>query len=94
MRNFQVVPESEDDETEISATAKPEREAAVQMLILLLGTLSKRTLVALDNCFTLITVGSAFWLWSSIPNPSILQIVELGIYALFVLAANVIVRRT
>lgn len=92
-QNFQVV-DSEDDETEVPVASKPEREAAVQMLLLLLGTLSKRTLVALDNCFTLITVGSAFWLWSSIPNPSVQQIVALGIYALFVLAANIIVRKT
>lgn len=73
--------------------AKPDNGAAVRMLTLALASLSQRALIAIADLFTLLTVGSAFWLWSSIPAPNVLQIVALSIYALFVLAANWIVRR-
>jgi hypothetical protein len=53
----------------------------------------QRALVALAACFTLLTVGSAFWLWYLTPEPTDRQIVSLTIYACFVLAINVIVRR-
>lgn len=65
----------------------------VGLLTLALQTLSKRALIAVESCFTLLTVGSAFWLWSTIPDPNTNQIVSLTLYAGFVLAANVIVRR-
>jgi len=63
------------------------------MLTLALKALSQRALVAIADLFTLLTVGSAFWLWSSIPAPNDRQIIALSIYACFVLAANYIVRR-
>lgn len=66
---------------------------AIQMMTMALGALSQRAIVALAACFTLLTVGSAFWLWYLTPEPSDRQIVSLTIYALFVLAINVIVRR-
>jgi hypothetical protein len=68
-------------------------DAGAAALMLGLQTLSKRTLIAIDNLFCLLTVFSAFWLWYKIPDPTSYQIVALGIYALFVLAANIIVRR-
>lgn len=71
----------------------PDNGAAVRMLTLALAALSQRALVAIADLFTLLTVGSAFWLWSSIPAPNDRQIIALSIYALFVLAANWIVRR-
>lgn len=68
--------------------------AAVRMLTIALGALAQRTLVALSSLFTLSTVASAWWLWWSIlPAPSDRQLIALGLYAVFVLSANVIVRR-
>ena len=72
---------------------KPDNGAAVRMLTLALAALSQRALIAIADLFTLLTVGSAFWLWSSIPAPNDRQIIALSIYACFVLAANWIVRR-
>ena len=65
----------------------------IAMLTLALKALSQRALVAIADLFTLLTVGSAFWLWASIPAPNDRQIIALSIYACFVLAANYIVRR-
>ena len=71
----------------------PDQGAAIIMLQIALKALSQRALVAIADLFTLLTVGSAFWLWHSIPAPDDRQIAALTIYALFVLAANWIVRR-
>ena len=62
-------------------------------LVLALTALSQRFIVALANLFTLLTVASAFVLWYVTPDPSVYQLVKLGLYALFVLGANWIVRR-
>ena len=51
-----------------------------------------RSLIAVDNLFTLITVCLAFYLWHSIPDPNGLQVAALALFGLFVLIANVIVR--
>lgn len=73
--------------------AQPDPNAvAIKLIQIGITTLSQRALVALMDCFTLITVASAFWLWSSIPQPNDRQIIALSIYAVFVLAANWIVR--
>jgi hypothetical protein len=63
-------------------------------MLLALTALSQRTVVALSRLFTLATVASAFWLWLLIlPHPDTLQLAGLGMYALFVLAANIIVAK-
>jgi hypothetical protein len=76
--------------------AEPKQEdpngVAVRLIQLALAALSQRALVAVADLFTLLTVASAFWLWSSIPAPNDRQIIALSIYACFVLAANWIVR--
>ena len=74
-------------------TAPQASSVQVAMLTLALKALSQRALVAIADLFTLLTVGSAFWLWASIPAPNDRQIIALSIYACFVLAANYIVRR-
>lgn len=84
-RKFEIV---KDDEP-----ARPDHSAAIQAIMLGLKALSQRALIAIDNLFTLLTVGSGFWLWLSIPDPNVYQLVGMAMYALFVLAANVIVRR-
>ena len=86
-RRFEVV--SDEQATQPASDSS----ASITALMLSLKALSQRTLVALDNLFTLITVGLVFWLWKSIPDPNTNQIVWTGMYAAFVLAANVIVRR-
>jgi hypothetical protein len=55
--------------------------------------LSQRALAALSSLFTLVTVASAWWLWKSMPEPTVLQVVSLSIYAVFILAINWIARR-
>jgi len=90
---FRVI--SEDDPPKRpSKTDQALESAGIQTLMLGLGALSKRAIVALQSMFVLLATGSAFVLWWSVmPNPSILQLTGLSIYAMFVLAASVIVRK-
>lgn len=85
------------DDAETAASTEPpattESPFWSEVLLLSLQTLSKRTLVALSNLFCLLTVGSVFVLFYNTPTPSVLQIVSLSIYAVFVATINVIVRR-
>ena len=67
--------------------------AAASAIGLALKALSQRAIAATKDIFTLLSVGSGFWLWNSIPNPSTTQIVSLSLYAVFILAAMIIVRR-
>ena len=77
-----------------AAPAAPKPTAAsINALALLLGALSQRAVIALADLFTLLTVGSAFWVWCSVLDPNVYQIVSHSIYGVFVLAANWIVRR-
>lgn len=69
------------------------QKAAISVLMLALATLAKKTLVAFTKLFTLLTIGSAFWLWMSIPEPNTHQLVSLGMYATFTLVINWIVLR-
>lgn len=94
-RGFSVVGEIEDEPPKpAAAPGQPAGQAvATQMLVMALSALAQRTVVAISNLFTLLTVGSAFWLWHSIPDPNPLQLVGLGMYALLVIGVNLIVRR-
>ncbi len=71
--------------------------AMIEGVKLGLKALSQGAAIALSNIsshvFSLLTVGSAFWLWMSIPDPNTNQLVWTAMYALFILAANIIVRR-
>jgi len=74
--------------------AKPkDPSAGLSLIILGLKALSQRALVAVADLFMLATVLSAWWLWTSIPDPSTHQLVGLGLYGALVLAANWIVRK-
>jgi hypothetical protein len=80
-------------ETE-SKPAQPDPNAvAIAMITLGIKTLSARALTAATDLFSLLTIGSCFWLWWSIPAPNDRQIVSLALYGLLILAINVIVRR-
>ena len=64
--------------------------AALGVLLLSLKTLSQRTLVALGNLLTIASVASVWWLFNeALPaNPSVNQLVGLGLYGAFVLAVH------
>lgn len=87
--------EGDAEETPSPTPAKPDalESAGLAILMASLKALSARALEALASLFTLATVASAFYLWFLTPEPNVLQIVSLTIYALFVLAANWLVRR-
>lgn len=90
---FEVVEETDPRSPPQAGEVRQAGERATSVILFALKALSQRALIALESLFTLITVGSAFWLWMSIPEPNVHQLVGLGMYAAFVLAANVIVRR-
>jgi len=89
---FEVI---EDEEHNSAQAAEPDTNKALDILLLLLKPLSQKTIIALGNCYSLLTVASVFWLALVIipNNPSIQQLVGLGGYAAFVIAVNIIVRR-
>jgi hypothetical protein len=69
-------------------------QAGLQALTLGLQALSQRTVVALSRLFVLLATGSAFALWwRTLPDPTVLQLIGLAGYAIFVLAASYIARR-
>jgi hypothetical protein len=83
---LEVVPETDSEQSDKS-------DAGMAMLMMGLKALSQRALIALSACFTLITVGSCFWLYMSRSTLDPQELILCGMYALFVLAANAIVRR-
>ncbi len=67
---------------------------ASDILLLALKALSQRALTAIASLFTLLTVISAFWLALQVAvNPTIYQLIVLGLYLVFIGAINLIVRR-
>jgi len=78
---------------EQSPAEKAAAAFAASAIHLGLKTLSQKAITATKDIFTLLSAGSVFWLWWSIPDPKLTQIFALGLYALFILVANVIVRR-
>jgi hypothetical protein len=89
IKKFELVEEADAGPVPPTQESNP----GLDILLLSLQALSKRTIVALSNLFCLLTVGSSFWLCLSIHDPNPLQLVEIGGYFAFVLAANWIVRR-
>ena len=65
------------DEVEASQQPRPahhpQNDAAFSALMLALKTLSQKTLIALSRLTGLAMVGSAFWLFMSIPSPSTIE---------------------
>jgi hypothetical protein len=90
-RQFEVV--QEDTEPAPAGQRNVAQTQAIQAYIMAARAMAARFIIALSNLFTLLTVGSAFVLWWSIPDPNPYQIASLTIYAVFVLAANYIVRK-
>ncbi len=68
--------------------------AAIQMMAMALRALSQRALIALSNLFMLLTGASVFVLWYRAPDdPTLRQIALLSLYAMFVLALNIVKRK-
>jgi len=64
------------------------------MVLLGIKTLSQKSIVALGQLFTLLCTASAFWLWYLVlPNPNVLQLFGLGLYAGFILLLQYLVRK-
>ena len=72
---------------------KPQTNHVLNLLLLALKALSQRALIALASLFTLLTVGSVFWLCLTLPEPNLYHLIQIAMYALFVLAANYLVLR-
>lgn len=70
------------------------RAAATSLMLLSLKTLSQKTIVALSALFTLLTAASVFAIAFVISaSPSVLQLVLLGLYGVFVLLLEFVRRR-
>lgn len=81
-------------ETETPQPVAPvDHGVAIAMLTIGLKALSQRALTAATDLFSLLTIGSAFWLWYLTPTPNDRQIISLSLYGLLILAINWIVRR-
>lgn len=95
MSRLEVVAERNVDEEHAPDTRAAQLNVvATQMLMTALKALSQRFVVALSNLFTLLTAASAFYLWMiCLPEISVLKIVGLSIYSVFILALNVWGRR-
>ena len=89
---FEVVGGTETEAPRPAPQADP-NAVAVAMITLGIRTLSQRALTAVSDAFTLTTCAGVWYLWYSIPHPDDRQIISLTIFAAFVLAANIIVRR-
>lgn len=75
------------------AFAKAANAAAVSALALGFKTLSQRAVSGLRASFTLLSAFAIFWVWTATPDPKPSQIISMTIFALVMLAANIIVRR-
>lgn len=95
-RAFEIVSETEagEDQPQAAPAKQPGNDASIKAIMLALKALSQRTIVALSSLFTLVTVLSAWYLWMvTLPNPSVQQLVGLGLYGVLVIVVNLIVKR-
>lgn len=84
---FEVVGGTETEQAAPQASA-----AHIAMLRIALTALSQRAAIAVMDAFTLITCVGVWYVWYLTPDPNTFQIVHNSIFAVFVLAANWIVR--
>lgn len=82
-----------EEETNEQSQQSIKDRAGFELLRVGLKALSQRAVIAASSLFTLLTVASAFWLYMSIHEPNTMQLIQIGMYSLFVLAANLIVKR-
>lgn len=94
-KGFAVIGEHDVDQ---EPAQREQTVQAAQLLALSLRTISQRlltsALVAWNAAFTIGIVASAWMLWArALPHPDIAQLVELGMYAMFALAIEIIRRK-
>lgn len=86
---FQV--EQDDEGSPVPSNAPEPGERIADILLLLLKPLTQRTIIALASLYSLATCASVFFLaYLIIPFDTVFKLVALSIYAVFVLAINVI----
>lgn len=92
---FTLIEENDPDELPPGAGpgSEPKKDAGVSLLSLALVQLSKRTVIALSQLFTLLTVASVWWLFMQTTTLDTFALIKLGSYAAFVIVVNWIVRR-
>jgi len=84
---------------EIQADPAPQADSqqpnvGMQLLLLALKTLSQRTVVAIAALRGMVLAGAVFWLsMVVVESPSVLKLVGLGIFAAFVLLAEMMVSK-
>lgn len=89
----QAVPDAADLQARQQRATQQEQQAT-RALMLALAALGQRFVIALSNWFTAGTIAAAWWLWYSVlPTPTILQLVGCGMFAVFILAIEVIRRK-
>lgn len=93
VRRFEPVEIHEDPPAQDPAAARAANAAAIAALSLALKSLSQRAIAGMRSAFTLLSAGAIFWVWTATPDPKPSQIISMTIFALVMLAANVIVRR-
>ena len=89
VRLFQV----EEDETAQAPPRPQGPDRATQALLLALKALSQRAVIALEACFSLVTVSLVFWAAYPILTaaPTINQLIGLGIFSAFIIISNYLV---
>jgi hypothetical protein len=93
-RKFQVLAEEELAEAPAPKTPDEASQRNMQLLLLSIRIVSQRFITAVSHLFTAAMVGSALLLWwRALPDPTPLQLVGLGMWAVFLLAVEFI-RRT
>ena len=97
MAGFEKIATREDDnvvELPTGPGADSDSKLAEQFLSLLMTTLSKRSVAIFSAMFTIIGLVSCWYLWTTIlPNPTTLQLVGGGMYAVFLLGYEFVRRR-
>lgn len=93
--NKRFVPVEVENEDIQEETQSEDTGAAMKIMMLALKSLSQKALVALSSLFSAAAVASAWALWYGVlREPTVLQLVGCGMYACFILAVEIVRRRT
>jgi hypothetical protein len=90
---FEIISENEAPQPRPQQAPNQGQDAAFNALMLALKTLSQKTLIALSRLTSLAMVASVFWLFMSIPDPHTSQLIWGGMYSVFILTLQFLMRR-
>ena len=68
-------------------TPPQDNSASLKLLMVALGALAQRFVIAIADLFSLAAVASTFWLFMVTTAPTPYQLIQLGLYSVFVLTA-------